>query len=198
MNGTISIFAFLLASVHAAVAGTTADFSHAQGSLEFRAVGKPSALKIVGKSGVPTGSLVFSKDSLGGALSLSLDGLDTGIELRNHHMKEKYLETKTFPQATLYPLNIGIPKEKMLTDFEVSGAAFTGNLLLHGVEKPVAGKVSLKRTGPTLTGDASFQIKLSDFGIAVPSFMGITVADTVDVTTSFKAPLADAVTSSSK
>jgi polyisoprenoid-binding protein YceI len=183
------MFTALLLSAAAAQADITVDFDHSQGSLEFSAVGRPSALKIVGKSGAPKGSLLLTQNTIAGALLLDLNGLDTGIELRNHHMKEKYLQTQTYPQAELKLQSVGFPLEKMGSDYAATDVPFAGTLLLHGVEKPVSGKSSFKRVGDTLTGNAKFQIKLSDFVIGVPSFMGITVADVVDVTTTFQAPL---------
>ena len=184
----IWILVALLSGV-TAHADVSIDFDHAQGSLEFHAIGRPSALKIVGKSGPPKGSLIMSQTALDGALLLDLNGLDTGIELRNHHMKEKYLQTQTFPQAKLQLLSLGVTLQSLTPGYEVTDSPFTGKLLLHGVEKPVSGKVTIKRSENTVTATASFQIKLTDFAIDVPSFMGVTVADVVDISTTFQAPI---------
>jgi len=179
----------LLFSGVAAHADISVDFDHAQGSLEFHAIGRPSALKIVGKSGLPKGSLILSQTALNGALLLDLNGLDTGIELRNRHMKEKYLQTQSFPQAKLQLLSLGISPESLTPGYEVADAPFTGKLLLHGIEKPVNGKVTIKRSENTVAANANFQIKLSDFAIDVPSFMGVTVADIVDITIAVQSPI---------
>jgi hypothetical protein len=48
---------------------------------------------------------------------------------------------------------------------------------LHGKEQGVKGTY-LAKDGKI---DAKFQIKLTDFGIEIPSYLGITVAETVDV-----------------
>jgi len=104
-------------------------------------------------------------------------------------MKEKYLQTQIYPQAKLTLLSVGAPLEKLMSDYEATDVAFTGSLLLHGVEKPVTGKGSFKRAGNALNGTASFQVKLSDFAITVPSFMGVIIADVVDITTVFQVPL---------
>ena len=189
MTRKLWMMTVLFLSTAAARADMTVDFDHGQGSLEFSAIGKPSALKIVGKSGAPKGTLLLTQNNLEGALLLDLNGLDTGIELRNHHMKEKYLQTQTYPQARLKLQSVGFPLEKMMSDYAAAEVPFSGSLLLHGVEKPVTGKGTFKRAGDTLTGSAVFQIKLSDFAIGVPSFMGVTVADVVNVTTTFQVPL---------
>lgn len=59
----------------------------------FTAVGRPSALKIKGEGAKATGALKSAGDSLEGEISANLDVFQTGISLRDHHMKEKYLET---------------------------------------------------------------------------------------------------------
>jgi polyisoprenoid-binding protein YceI len=55
-------------------------------------------------------------------------------------------------------------------------------LKLHGVEKPVSGTFDLSGSGASPKLAAKFAIKLSDFGIGIPSFAGVTMADEVAVT----------------
>src|SRR5438046_2728106 len=74
------------------------------GEVEFLATGRPSALKIRGKikedaKDALTGKLQVTGANVTGTAKLALDMLDTGIDLRNKHMKEKYLETGKFPTA---------------------------------------------------------------------------------------------------
>jgi polyisoprenoid-binding protein YceI len=184
-----SILLILMSAAANASIGTV-DFDRATGSLEFRAVGRPSALKIVGKAGPPRGKLEIEKDRLTGSLTIDLDSLDTGVELRNHHMKEKYLQTKSFPKANLAIKSISIPLGQLKAGFSFPEAPFVGTLTLHGVDREVTGKIALKCSGDSVHGDATFQLKLSDFKIDVPSFAGIVIADLVDITTAFDAPLA--------
>ena len=58
---------------------------------------------------------------------------------------------------------------------------FAWHLSLHGVEKPITGEAKITRAGSSLTTTAVFGINIKDFGIAVPSYMGITVAEKVQV-----------------
>lgn len=153
-------------------------FSSTEGSVNFLAVGKPSMLKIHGKAPGPKSNLQFENGKLKGVAEFALDSLDTGIALRNQHMKEKYLKTKEFPLAilTLMDTDVGAEFPQTLT---VEGEKpFQGKLKLHGVEKDVSGKF----TGKEGKISASFQVKISDFGIEVPSYLGVTVTDTVDIT----------------
>src|SRR5262249_34866580 len=69
-----------------------------QGGAEVAFTGKgPAGFKMVGT----TDKLSLRDDGQQLTFTVPLDAFDTGIELRDRHMKEKYLETARFPQATL-------------------------------------------------------------------------------------------------
>jgi polyisoprenoid-binding protein YceI len=170
-------FAFALSLLNTIAFASVSKFQATEGTVNFLAVGKPSMLKIHGKAPGPKANFSLEKGNLSGSSEIAMDSLDTGIELRNQHMKEKYLQTKEFPSAvfTLKEAPVG---ESFLRSLSIDGEKlFKGSLKLHGVEKGVEGKFTAK-DGKVL---AKFQVKISDFGIAVPSYLGITVTDTVDV-----------------
>ncbi len=153
------------------------------GLSEFTAIGRPAALKIVGHGVGPTGQLVLAPDGsdylLSGTVDLDLESFDTGIEMRDKHMKEKYLETAKNRKATVKFVSAHLAKETLEKNGEVTLPAL---LLLHGVEKPVEVKTSfLKDSSGELKTTSSFQIKISDFGIQIPSFSGLTVADQIQI-----------------
>jgi polyisoprenoid-binding protein YceI len=155
--------------------------------VEFLAIGNPSALKIRGKaeevdSKKPIeGNLVLQGDKVSGKVACALDSFDTGIAMRNHHMKEKYLETQKFPQAVLSLTQMTLPAEAKAAEFDVKNVPFKGDLTLHGVTKPVEGVATVSRKGTKVNYGFEFKLKSSDFAIATPSFMGITMADEVTV-----------------
>jgi polyisoprenoid-binding protein YceI len=153
------------------------------GKTEFVATGRPSMLRIHGQSKGPEGSVVLDGNTITATLSLNLSDLSTGIDLRDNHMKEKYLEVKSYPTAILTLKPLVLPK------FEGDGSKevpFTGDLNLHGNTKPVSGiaVISSKNNGYTIA--ARYPIHLSDFKIEIPSYMGIKVADDVNVTVQLK------------
>ena len=83
---------------------------------------------------------------LGGEISLDLATIDTGIGLRNQHLRENYLEVakgKGFDRAVLSEIQL---KDADGEAFE-GRTAFTGTLLLHGVKRPVEGKADVRRDG---------------------------------------------------
>jgi len=152
------------------------------GSSEFVAVGKPSALKIHGQSADGlSGILTLNNNIIQGELEFSVDSLVTGVELRDHHMKEKYLETKTFPKAKLSIDKLQLASDPQVDGFKTNGLSFTGQLTLHGITRPVTGTIDLNTSSGVTKGEGKFDLKLSDYKIDVPSYLGITVADTVSV-----------------
>src|SRR5262245_17940595 len=85
------------------------DLASSKGTVEFEAIGRPSALKIHGKGEAPKGKLTVKDSQVSGQVSFRLDSLQTGIALRDKHMKEKYLESEKFPEATLQITKIEPP-----------------------------------------------------------------------------------------
>ena len=136
------------------------------GEVAFTAIGRPSLLKIRGKGNPAQGEVVLEAGKVqSGRFEFELNTLDTGIGLRDTHMREKYLQVKEHPKAVL-----------LLKSADEN--SFNGELTLHGVTKPITGKVTASEAKKI---DASFNIKLSEYAINVPKYMGITVADEVEV-----------------
>jgi polyisoprenoid-binding protein YceI len=111
---------------------------------------------------------------------VDLRTLDTGIGLRNTHLRENYLEVDK--QAGY--------GEAIVSDIELKGlnpvapqgkGSFTGSLTLHGVKKPVAGPIDVRQAGGGLEVKASFPVTLSDYNIAEPRYMGVGVKSVVQV-----------------
>ena|SRR6185503_14476903 len=157
------------------------------GHVEFFAVGWPSALKIHGQGPGAEGVVQVSSGTLNGSLTFELDSLETGIALRDRHMKENYLQTSRHPKAELKLSGLDVSKLPATGDFGPVTLPFQGTLSLHGVERPVSGSARLSRSGEQVNATAEFPLKLGDFGIEVPSYLGITVAEKVQVKTTFSA-----------
>lgn len=152
------------------------------GKTEFLAVGKPSAIKIKGEGKGPEGQFDLKKSGAGYALTaeitFDLDTLDTGISLRDRHMKEKYLETSKFKSATVKIKDAPVAAEAAAGngDFKVPGT-----LTLKGVEKPVEISLKLETSGEQVKCLSSFKVALTEFPLEIPKYAGITVANEVEV-----------------
>jgi len=133
-----------------------------------------------------TGEIALEGDALGdlaGTLSVDLTTLDTGIDLRNHHMQEKYLEVGKgdgFKDARLSAIKIDAPK----LDAELK---FHADLTVHGETKPVTGTCKIHKNGTAYEVEAGFPVNVLEFKIAKPSYLGVGVEDEVRVTVAFTA-----------
>lgn len=148
-----------------------------QSEAEFEAVGRPSMLKVKGHGARLVGEIHLSDTEIKGKFQVLMDGFTTDIDLRDRHMKEKYLMTKEHPRATLELSPIALPKG--WKPGQTLSSAFKGDLTLKGVKKPVEG--TFKTDGTNMKTEATFTMKLSDFDIDVPKYMGVTIADTVTI-----------------
>lgn len=136
------------------------------GKVEFIAKGFPTFITINGKGDGVKGDLEITGNQVKKAtFTFPLKSLKTGMDLRDEHMHEKYLESGKFPEAKL-----------VLSEFPLNESGeVTGKLKLHNVEKQI--KVQYQREGQEpLRLNAEFKVLLEDFGIEIPSFQGITVA----------------------
>jgi polyisoprenoid-binding protein YceI len=124
--------------------------------------------------------------ALAADVSVDLQTLDTGIGLRNTHLREKYLEVNRgdgFNRAVL--------SEIVLSGGDASTfegrTRFTGVLLLHGVRKPVNGEARIRRRPGGAEVEAEFPVNLTAHGIVEPRYLGVGVRDDVQVKVTFTA-----------
>lgn len=171
----VIVFAFALSSLCSAHA-LTYEFKPSKGKVSFLAVGHPSAIKIRGEGSGAEGKLTETDGQLNGTLKFNLTTLKTGIDLRDKHVKEKYLEVSEYPDAQLTLNNLPAPKK-----IGVSDVPFEGTLSLRGVERPVKGTYSTESQGDEVKTVAKFPVEITEYKIETPSYLGITVADKVTV-----------------
>jgi polyisoprenoid-binding protein YceI len=131
---------------------------------------------ISGTVGVADGSPA----ALSGELSVDLSTLDSGIELRNMHLRDKYLEVGKGAEFASAVLS-GVRLDKAGTSTFRGQTPFAGTLLLHGVRRPVAGQADLRSEGNDVRVVASFPLHVDDYGIAAPRYLGVGVKNEVQV-----------------
>lgn len=128
---------------------------------------------------------------------VDLATLDTGIAMRNEHMRgEAWLNTDKYPKA-IFTLNKLVQLDRSLNNKlspNVTRSMMAeGTMELHGQTKPLTARVELTaipasdQTKERLPGDllhirSEFKFKLSDFGIDVPKPAQLKVADEESVT----------------
>ena len=126
-----------------------------------------------------------------GALRVALDTLDSGIGLRNRHLRETYLEVdrgERFREAVLTELRLAEALPVGARDHETG---FSGTLTLHGVERTIEGAAEIRRGGGEVRVEARFPLSLEDFEIAPPRYLGVGVRDSIRVVVTFEAAVGD-------
>ena len=113
--------------------------------------------------------------SVSGALRVDLQTLETGIAVRDRHMRENYLEVEKGPEfavATFDQIRI----EKL-----AGKSTFKGTLLLHGQRQEVTGVADLQQKDGRLRVQAQFPIRVSAFQIPKPTYLGVGVRDEIQI-----------------
>ena len=157
-----------------------------ESSVKFVAKGKPSFIKIKGEAGLKSGTLTLKENKLKGEFVLDLSTIKTGVELRDNHLKEKYLEVnkEKFKHAKLtFSAPYDGKKEKHI---------IAAMLNLHGEEKEVELDAEIINTNNVMSIKVKFPISIHHYNIDVPSFKGITVAKKVDIAVVAKVSVNDA------
>lgn len=124
--------------------------------------------------------------ALDGELQADLSSLDTGIALRNTHLRDKYLEVGRGAEFATAILS-GVRLTKVDASTFRGQTPFTGTLLLHGTRRPVAGQAEIHPEGRDLRVVASFPVRIDDYGIASPRYLGVGVKNEVQVKASLVA-----------
>lgn len=116
--------------------------------------------------------------SLSGEFEFQLESLDTGLGLRNKHMRENVLHTEDHPTAhfLIERCSAGRVSSKS-AEFAVEGT-----FSIHGGSKPLTAAVEVWLEGESLHCVAHFELTLADFEIERPKMLMLKVAETVDLT----------------
>ena len=143
-----------------------------------------------------SGQVVVDPESPGKGSSawfqVDLKSLDTGMSLRNKHMRENHLHTDKYPHTRfdLKSLSGQVPALKAGTPVRLSAQ---GDFVLHGVSKsrsvpvdvtwyPDGSKTPAKRKGAVLHVVCRFDVGLADHKIPRPEFLFMKVAEQMQVT----------------
>lgn len=156
----------------------------ASAATEFIGIGRPALLKVKGQAKEMAALIDMTDGTVSGEFKVPLKNLDSGIELRDEHMKNKYLAVGQFPEAILKVASLKVDSIK---NNDRKTLPFTGTLTLHGVAKPITGEAQVEGRETRYAVDAKFNIKLSEYGIDIPRYAGITFADNVDINVRFEA-----------
>ena len=128
---------------------------------------------------------------------VDLTTLDTGIAMRNDHMKsEAWINIAKYPKAVFnFTKVVSPPPRKVFTTQNGQKGTLTleGELDFHGVKKTVRARVFCEAisasdaTKDRLKGDlihirAVFPLKMDDFGVQIPALAKLKIANVEEVT----------------
>ena len=116
-----------------------------------------------------------SNGAVKGTFVVELIKLETGISLRDRHLRNNYLE---FQKGA----DFAVAKFENIKIQKLSGkTTFSGTLTLHGQQRDIAGTAELQQDGKSYKVDASFPLKISAFQIPEPTYLGVGVSDDISI-----------------
>ncbi|MEZ4286828.1 MAG: YceI family protein [Polyangiales bacterium] len=134
-----------------------------------------------------------------GKVRVKTASIKTGVELRDEHLRgDGWLDSERFPFSYFEITKVSGAKQlKANKDTKVT---VEGKFTLHGVTKEVKTVANVKwipftddmKGTPGITGDivrvkSSFTIKLTDYGVSVPSLVRLKVANEIKIDVDLRA-----------
>jgi polyisoprenoid-binding protein YceI len=152
-----------------------AKLAGSSGTAVFHAKATPGDLSIDGT----TSDVAVADDGTNVTVTVQLGNISTGMSLRDRHTK-KALEVGSFSNASL-----SVPRASL--NFAGGTADAKGALTIHGQTKQVSFHYTATKSGNSFAVKGTTHILLTDYGIQVPSYVGVTVKNDVDLEVSFTA-----------
>jgi polyisoprenoid-binding protein YceI len=112
---------------------------------------------------------------------VDLNSLDTGIGLRNRHMRENYLHTDKYP-FTHFTGKLSRANEVGDGRYEV---AAEGALFIHGVEKMITVNGIMITVDGGYEIQTNFTVALTDYNIEVPQLMFMKIDENMQLELKF-------------
>ena len=145
--------------------------SHASYHAREQLVGRDLPSDAVGTSTAVSGAVVLnpdgSIDSSQSQVQVDLSKLSSDQSRRDNFIKDNTLQTSQFPMATFTARQAdGLPTP--LPADGQSNFQLSGDLMVHGVTKPVTWQVTAQFDPATVSGSATTNVNISDFGMTPP------------------------------
>ncbi len=146
---------------------------------------------VVFLSEAPLNEFTGESDKLNGLVDLDknlvdffidLNTIETGIGLRDRHMRDNYLETEKFPYAEFTGK---LSSKPTLKTGQRTAVSVPGKFKIHGIERDmvVGGHLTALSNGD-LKLEANFEIQLSNHDIPIPKLVFYELAEEQKVTIS--------------
>lgn len=119
------------------------------------------------------------------AVNMFIKSFEFEKKLMQEHFNENYMESGKYPKSTFqgsFEVPAGL-KAMEDGDYELE---VSGELLIHGVKKPVTTAATLTVSGGALAGKVVFKVKVKDYDISIPKVVVRNIAEEVEVTGTFE------------
>ncbi|MDP2315488.1 MAG: YceI family protein [Pseudomonadota bacterium] len=137
--------------------------------ISFFATGSPGFLDIEGESSTVT----TTDDGTRLTFVVPMTTVSTGIDMRDSHMNDEYVQVAQFPNATLSLAKADVKWPAALA--ESATGTITGTFNVHGIDQPIDVTYTTKKSKTGYRVNAKFAFDCSKHGIAIPAYMGVTV-----------------------
>jgi polyisoprenoid-binding protein YceI len=184
---------FLVASVASAAPRTYTIPADGKNVASFRI--DDAIERIAGTTTKVSGTIVADPDNAAGSsteVRVELASLDTGIPMRNQHIRERFLETAKYPQATFKSVSVNAAAAAIAPNKPVD-VEVTGDFTMHGITKRITVPVrivlipesdltkSTRGPGDWVHATATFSVKLADYDVHVPDTFLVNTVDPIPV-----------------
>lgn len=172
-----------------------------QGGSRIQFVSDATLETITGVTSNVTGTLHIDPANVAGAtgrVAVRTDSIRTGIDLRDEHLRsDTWLNAARFPEI-VFQLS-RIEGATALAPNQTVNATVRGRFTLHGVTRDVTARAQLRYvpvtddmrtnhiTGDTVRVQANFQVRMSDYGVSIPSIVQLKVSNEIDVNVTLRA-----------
>lgn len=176
---------------NASAYNTVADKSEASYSVQEQFLNRDLPNDAVGKTKSVQGSFLLTTGSQPVINNLKmivdLRTLTSDEQRRDNAIKDRWLESNTYPSAVFVAKDVKVPSDQGEVTFDMMG-----DMTIHGVTRQETFKVTGKMSGDTITGKATTNILMKNYGFDAPAISGIlTVKDGIAVTLNFTAQKGD-------
>ena len=178
----------LVATASSGAANATSFVVRPGGENKVAFVSKAANESFEGKTNRLEGTINVDPTKVGDSASVhfevDLASLDTGIGMRNRHMRENHLETAKYPKAIFEGAMIRGPSDAALNAGKAVPLDVEGTFTLHGVSRRI--RIMVQTTyqpndGGRIAFQTRFPVLLADYAISRPQFLFLKLAETQEV-----------------
>ena len=152
-------------------------------------VSKASMETFEGKTNRLEGRIAVNPADLGDSITVHFEvemaSLDTGLPMRNKHMRENHLETAKYPKAIFDGAAVRGPAGATLEPGKTKTFDVEGTFTLHGVSRRL--RINVNATyvpqpkGDRISFQTAFPVLLADYQISRPQFLFLRLAESQQV-----------------